>query len=486
MGRTLTVLHALGLLLVVFSIAYVIPVVTSLIYGDITMFLDFLLAMLWTASAGVLMWMLTRRYKGELSIRHGYLLVVTMWTTMPLFATIPLLLMIPGLSFTDAYFETMSAMTTTGATVLVGLDNLPPAINVWRHELNWLGGLGVIVLAVAVLPLLGIGGRQLFKAETPGPMKDSALTPRIADTARNLWLVYFVITLACIASLKWAGMDWLDAVCHAFSAMGLGGFSTHDASIGYFNSPLIEFVMIVFMLFAVVNFATHFLVWRSKSLSIYPRDAEGRAAVGLILLSCVGIAFFLWWQNVYPDFLTALRHASFNVVSIATSSGYASVDFAQWPIFAPMWMMFLACIAASSGSSGGGIKMMRTMVLFKQGGREFIKLLHPAAINPMKIGGHVVPNNIVFAVLGFIFLYFMTIATLTFVLLISGMDFISGFTAVLACVNNFGPGLGTVGPAGNYQGLTDFQTWVCAFGMLVGRLEIFTVLILFTPQFWRR
>ncbi|MCK9201471.1 MAG: TrkH family potassium uptake protein [Gallionella sp.] len=486
MGRTLTVLHALGLLLVMFSFAYVIPVVTSLIYGDITMFFDFLLAMLWTASAGILMWMLTRRYKGELSIRHGYLLVVTMWTAMPLFATIPLLLVIPGLSLTDAYFETMSGMTTTGATVLVGLDNLPPAINVWRHELNWLGGLGIIVLAVAVLPLLGIGGRQLFKAETPGPMKDSALTPRIADTARNLWAVYLVITLACIASLKWAGMGWLDAVCHAFSAMGLGGFSTHDASVGYFNSPLIEFVMIVFMLFAVVNFATHFLVWRSKSLSIYLHDAEGRAAVGLIVASCFGIAFFLWWNNVYSDFLMALRHASFNVVSIATSSGYASVDYAQWPIFAPMWMMFLTAIAASSGSTGGGIKMMRTLVLFKQGGREMLRLLHPAVVNPMKIGGQVVPNNIVFSVLGFIFLYFMTLATLTFVLLISGMDFISALTAVLASVNNCGPGLGSVGPASNYQGLTDFQTWVCTFGMLVGRLEIFTVLILFTPHFWRR
>lgn len=486
MGRTLTVLHALGLLLVVFSIAYAIPVVTSLIYGDITMFMDFLLAMLWTAASGVLLWMLTRRYKGELSIRHGYLLVVTMWTTMPAFAAIPLLLMIPGLSLTDAYFETMSAMTTTGATVLTGLDDLPPAINVWRHELQWIGGLGVIVLAVAVLPLLGIGGRQLFKAETPGPMKESALTPRIADTARNLWIIYVAITLVCIASLKWAGMDWLDAVCHGFSAMGLGGFSTHDASVGYFDSPLIEFVLIAFMLFAVVNFATHFLVWRGKSLGVYLRDAEAVAAVGLILLSCVGIAFFLWWNNVYPDFLTALRHASFNLVSIATDSGYASVDFAQWPIFAPMWMFFLACICASSGSTGGGIKMMRTLVLFKQGGREFLRLLHPAVIDPMKIGGHVVPNNIVFAVLGFIFLYFMTIATLTFVLLISGMDFLTGFTAALSMVNNIGPGLGAVGPSGNFAGLTDFQIWVCTFGMLVGRLEIFTVLILFTPRFWQR
>jgi len=486
MARTLTVIHVLGLLLVMFSTTYVIPVVTALIYGDSTMLLDFLLAMVWTAAAGVLMWMLTRRHKGELSIRHGYLLVVGMWTAMPAFATIPLLLMIPGLSLTDAYFETMSAMTTTGATVLTGLDNLPPAINVWRHELQWLGGLGIIVLAVAVLPLLGIGGRQLFKAETPGPMKESALTPRIADTARNLWVVYVAITLVCIGALKWAGMNWLDAVCHAFSAMGLGGFSTHDASVGYFDSPLIEFVLIVFMLLAVMNFATHFLAWRGKSLRTYLRDAEAVASVGLILVSCVGIALFLWWNNVYPDFLTALRHASFNLVSIATDSGYASVDFAQWPIFAPMWMLFLACICASSGSTGGGIKMIRTLVLVKQAGREFLRLLHPAVVNPMKIGGHVIANNIVFSVLGFIFLYFMTIATLTFVLLISGMDFISGFTAVLASVNNIGPGLGTVGPSGNFQGLTDFQTWVCTFGMLVGRLEIFTVLILFTPHFWRR
>ena len=485
MQRTLTVIHALGLMLVVFSTAYIMPVFTAIIYSDYSMLLDFLLAMIWTLAIGFLMWLLTRRAKGELSIRHGYLLVVTMWTAMPAFATLPLLLAIPDLSFTDAYFETMSGITTTGATVLVGLDTLPPAINVWRHELNWLGGMGIIVLAVAVLPLLGIGGRQLFKAETPGPMKDTALTPRIAETARNLWVVYVAITLVCIAALKWAGMGWLDAVCHAFAAMSLGGFSTHDASVGFFNSPLIECILIVFMIIAAINFATHFLAWRGKSLRVYLRDAEAIATVILILGSCVGIGAFLWWHGVYPDFWVALRHASFNLVSMATDCGFASVDFSQWPIFAPLWMLFLSCIAVSSGSTGGGIKMIRTLVLFKQAGREFLKLLHPSAVNPIKIGGHVVPNNIVFAVLGFIFLYFMSVVTLTFVLLISGLDFISSFSAVIACINNAGPGLGVVGPASNYQGLTDFQTWVCAFAMLVGRLEIFTVLILFTPHFWR-
>jgi len=406
MHRIFTVIHALGLMLVVFSAAYLMPIAASLIYADGTL-INFALAMVMTAATGVLMWMLTRRYKGELSIRHGYLLVIGMWTAMPAVATLPLLMVIDRLSFTDAYFETMSGITTTGATVLTGLDNLPPAINIWRHELHWLGGMGIIVLAVAVLPLLGVGGRQLFKAETPGPMKDSALTPRITETARNLWLVYLCITAACILSLKAVGMNWLDAICHAFSAMGLGGFSTHDASVGYFNSPAIEFVLIVFMLLAAMNFATHFLAWREKSVKMYLRDTEAIATVMLILASCLGIALFLWWKGVYPSFWTSLRHASFNLVSIATDCGFSSVDYNQWPIFAPMWMLFLSCITASSGSTGGGIKMIRTLILFKQAGREFVKLLHPAAVNPMKIGGQVVPNNIVFAVLGFIFLYFI-------------------------------------------------------------------------------
>ncbi len=485
MHRVFTVFHSLGLLLVVFSAAYLMPIAASWIYHDGTL-IDFALAMVMTAAAGTLMWLLTRRHKGELSIRHGYLLVVGMWTAMPAVATLPLLMVIDGLSFTDAYFEAMSGITTTGATVLTGLDTLPPAINVWRHELQWLGGMGIIVLAVAVLPLLGVGGRQLFKAETPGPMKDAALTPRIAETARNLWLVYFSITVACLLSLKALGMSWLDAVCHAFATMSTGGFSTHDASIGYFNSPAIELVLIVFMLLAGVNFATHFLAWRTRSLKLYLLDAEAAAMIGVILSSCVGIALFLWWKGTYPNFVIALRHASFNVVSMATDSGFESTDFGQWPIFAPMWMLFLSCIAVSSGSTGGGIKMIRTLVLTKQAGREFLRLIHPAAVNPMKIGGQVVPNNIVFAVLGFIFLYFMTVATLVFVLLISGLDLISSLSAVVACINNAGPGLGLVGPAENYSGLSVFQDWVCIVAMLAGRLEIFTLMIIFTPRFWQR
>ncbi len=485
MVRSLTVVHALGMMLALFSVTYILPIITSVIYQDGTL-LDFVLAMMMTFLAGTLMWLLTRRYKSELSLRHGYLLVVMMWTAIPAFATLPLLIALPNLSFTGAYFETMSGLTTSGGTVLTGLDSLPQAVNLWRHELVWLGGMGIIVLVVAIMPLLGIGGRQLYKAETPGPMKDSTLTPRITETARSLWLVYLGITVACIVSLKWAGMSWFDAVCHAFSAMGLGGFSTHDASIEYFHSPLIEFVMIIFMLLAVINFATHFLALREKSLRAYFRDVEGKSSVLLLLVSCVVIALLLWWKGVYPSFWTSLRYASFNLISIATSAGYSNTDFSLWPIFAPLWMLFLSSIGASSGSTGGGIKMIRTIILFKQAGREFTKLLHPSAIAPMKIGGAVVPNNIVFSVLAFIFLYFIIVVVLVFAMLISGLDFMTAFTAVLASINNVGPGLGQVGPASNYSGLTVFQTWLCTFAMLIGRLEIITLLIVFTPKFWKR
>ncbi len=240
------------------------------------------------------------------------------------------------------------------------------------------------------------------------------------------------------------------------------------------------------MLLAAVNFSTHFLVWKAKSLKVYLNDTEANATIILILGSCIGVSVFLWWHGTYPSFWTTLRHVSFNLVSVATDCGFVSADFDQWPVFAPMWMLFLSCVSVSSGSTGGGIKMIRTIILFKQAGREFIKLLHPAAVNPMIIGGKVVPNNIVFSVLGFIFLYFMTVVTLTFSLMASGPDFISSFSAIIACINNAGPGLGQVGPAGNYAGLTSFQTWVCTAAMLAGRLEIFTLVIIFTPRFWQR
>jgi trk system potassium uptake protein TrkH len=288
-----------------------------------------------------------------------------------------------------------------------------------------------------------------------------------------------------VVALKLAGMNWFDAVCHAFAALSLGGFSTHDASVGYFDSPLIEAVLIVFMLLAALNFVTHFLAFRQRSLTAYWHDPEVGAVLGLVAASCLAISLYIWQVGVYPEFLTALRHVSFNLVSLATDCGFASTDFNSWPVFAPMWMLLLSCVTASSGSTGGGLKMIRTVLMFRQGVRELERQLHPAARLPVKIGGHAVPNQVVFAIQAFVMMYIATIVTMTLVLLASGLDFTSAFSAVIACINNAGPGLNEVGPATNYAGLNDFQTWVLAFTMLLGRLELITVFVLFTRAFWR-
>ena len=485
MIRLLSLARIFGLMLTVFSVTYLLPILTSLVYDDGTAML-FVTDMGLTLGAGLILWGLTHRFQRELKARDGFILVVLAWLGMAAFATFPLMSHLLDLSFTDAYFETISGLTTTGATVLSNLDYLPPAINLWRHELNWLGGMGIIVLAVAILPILGVGGRQLYVAETPGPMKDSKLTPRITETAKNLWLTYALITLACILSLKWAGMDWLDAICHAFASMGLGGFSTHDASVGFFDSPEIEAVLSFFMLLAGMNFATHFVALQEKSFSPYKLDMEAYPYLILMVSSILGITLYLWQQDVYEDFFTSLRHTSFNLVSIGTGCGFASTDFSLWPLFAPLWMLFLGSVAACTGSTGGGIKMMRTMILVKQAQMQMFLLAHPAAINPLKLAGTVVSSRILLSVLGFIFAYFMSVVIFTLLLVMTGMDFLSAVTAIIACMCNAGPGLGEVGPASNYASLSDFQTWVCTVAMFLGRIEIFTALILFTPAYWRK
>ncbi|MHB1186025.1 TrkH family potassium uptake protein [Thiobacillus sp.] len=484
MRRVLPILHVLGLVILIFSFTMLLPLAVAFILGDAALY-AYDEAFLITFVSGLLTWLFTRHNKRELQTRDGFLLVVLVWAALPAFAALPLLFYLPDMSFTDAYFETTSGLSTTGATVLVGLDALPPSINLWRHFLNWLGGMGIIVLAVAILPMLGIGGRQLFKAETPGPMKDSKLTPRIADTAKSLWLVYAGITLACIVALKVAGMSWFDAICHAFAAMGLGGFSTHDASVGYFNSPAIEAVLIVFMLLAAMNFATHFMAYRSRSLQAYRGDPEVLPMLGLVVVSCIGSALYIWHAGTYASYWTALRHVSFNLVSLATDCGFASVDFNQWPIFVPLWMLFLSCVTVSSGSTGGGIKMIRSLVMFKQSQRELQRQIHPTAVLPIKLGGIPISNQVVFAVQVFVMLYVVSIVAMTLILVASGLDFLTSFSAIIACINNAGPGLNQVGPATNFSVLTDFQTWVCTFAMLLGRLELMTVFVLFTRTFWR-
>jgi len=481
----LAVVHVLGSMLMLFSLAYLLPMATSVIYAD-GLLIDFVVAALICLGAGGLLWAFTRRNKRELRSRDGFLLVSLGWTLMSAIATVPLLMAIPGLSFTDAFFETMSGLSTTGATVLVGLDSLPPSVNLWRGALHWYGGMGIIVLVVAILPLLGVGGMQLYKAETPGPVKNEKLTPRITQTAKALWFVYLLITVACVLALKVAGMNWFDAVFHAFSTLSLGGFSTHDASIAYYDSQAIELVLIAFMLVSALNFARHFMVWQQKSLHAYLTDSEAKAMLAVLAVATLGVTLYIWHDGVYASFWTSLRYVSFNLIALATTCGFMTQDYAVWPIFAPMVMLMLSCYSCNVGSTGGGIKMFRTLVLFRQAGRELMLLVHPQAVRPVKIGGQVVQNQIVFAVLAFVVLYFGTVVVLTFTLLASGLDFISAFSAVIACINNAGPGLGVVGPASNYQGLTDFQTWTCSTAMLLGRLEIFSFLVLLTPQFWRK
>ena len=468
-----------------FAVTFVLPLVSALVFQDGT-FDDFAIAAGINVVIGLAIAGATRRYKRELKARDGFLLVTLAWVLMSLSAAVPLMIALPGISFTDAYFEAVSGLTTTGSTVITGLDNLPPSINLWRHALHWFGGIGIIVLAVAVLPLLGVGGMALYRAETPGPVKDEKLTPRITETAKALWLTYIGITAIGVVALRSAGMGWFDALCHAFSAMGLGGFSTRDASIGAFDSAVIEIVLIVLMLVATLNFSRHFMALRNRSLDPYRRDSEAKAILVLVGASVVAIALLLTLRGTYPTFLEALRHSAFNVVSVASTTGFVSEDFGLWPIFAPVWMLFLSCIVCSTGSTGGGIKMFRTLLLARQAQREMKLLVHPSAVIPIRIGGQVVPDRIAYSVLAFIFLYFQTIAVLTFALLLTGLPLVEAFTSVVASVNNMGPGIGQTGPAGNYQGLTDLQTWICTVAMLLGRLEIFSVLILFTAAFWRK
>jgi trk system potassium uptake protein TrkH len=485
MSRLFAVVNVLGKMILVFGFTMLIPLGLAM-WGNDGARLVFETSILITMSCGLMMWVATYRYKRELQTRDGFLLVVLIWSVLPVFAMLPLVLHLPQLNLSKAYFEAVSGLTATGATVLTGLDSLPPSINLWRGEIVWLGGMGLIVLVVAILPLLGVGGRQMLNAEIPGPMKENKLTPRIAETAKGLWSIYASLTLICALAYKWAGMNWFDAVMHAFTTLGLGGFSSHDASFGYWNSPRIELIAIIFMLIAGINFSTHFLAWRAKSFSAYQYDSEVFLYLSIVLISCISLACYLWLENVYPDPLNALRYATFNIVSVATTTGFSSTDYSLWPIFIPLWMLFLAGFCTSSGSTGGGIKMIRARILYQQVYREMITIMHPNAIIPAKLGRSVVSSRVIFAVFVFLFVYTASIVLMTLILTLSGMDFMTSFSAAVACVNNLGPGLGNIGPATTYASLTDFQIWVCGFAMLLGRLEFFTLLVIFTPAFWRK
>ena len=481
----LAVAALVGRMVLLFALLLLVPLAFAVWQHD-NAERAFITATVVTGACGLGLSLLTRRFRRELQPRDGFLLVGMTWVVLPLFGALPLWLALPGLSVTDAYFEATSAFTATGATVLVGLEHLPLSVNVWRCFMMWVGGLGIIVLAVAILPLLGVGGSQLFKAEVAGPMKDQKLTPRIADTARVIWVAYLAISVACFLSYRAAGMGWADAFMHMCSTVSLGGFSSYDASLGHFDSAAIEAVAIVFMLMSGVPLLLYFVMWRSRSAAVLWRNLEVRAFFLLLLGCTLLITAYLVANHAYSSPWEALRHAAFHVVSIATTTGYATYDYAQWPLFAPLLMILLGCFATCAGSTGGGIKMVRLLLMLKQAKRELVRILHPNVVNPVVLGGQAVSDRVMQSVIAYMMMYGGSLVVLTMVLLFSGLDVVTAFTAVIACVNNIGPGLGEVGPAVNYSGLTGFQTWVCTFAMLLGRLELLSVLVLFTPAFWRR
>lgn len=479
------VLAVLARVLMGFSLAYLVPLAWSVGAGDIGFARIWAIGFLLSLGTGWALAVGMRRQRRELQPRDGFLLVTLVWLVLPACAAVPLMWTVPGIEWADAYFEAMSALTATGATALTGLDRLPLSVNIWRCFLQYIGGLGIILLVVAVLPLLGLGGMQLYRAETPGPLKDDKLTPRIAETARGLWTVYFALSLACLLAYRVAGMDWPDAFMHMCTTMGLGGFSSHDASFAHFESAAIEGVAIVFMTLAGISFLRYFAVWRARSVGVLRRDTEVRAYLAVLLGGTLTVTFALMADGRH-DFPEALRAAAFHVVSLATTTGYAAADYALWPAFAPVLMIFLGCFASCAGSTGGGIKMVRMLLLVKQARRELVRIIHPRVVNPVTLGGATVPSGVLSAVLAYMLIYGASIVGLTLVMLLSGLDLVTAFSAVIVCVNNIGPGLGEVGPVGHFGVLNDFQLWVLSFAMLLGRLELMSVLVLLTPQFWRK
>ena len=486
--RYTQVFNALSLILICFSLTMLIPLGVAFYYQEtsqssfaiaLALALAFALFLLWRTNTN-------KRKQKDISVRDGFLLVASTWIVLPFFAAFPLYFYFDSLTFIKAYFEAVSGLTATGATVLSGLDALPLSINLWRTQLHWLGGMGVIVLAVAILPMFGIGGRQVFKAEVTGPMKEARLTPRIAQTAKGLWSVYLIMTLLCIVALMQCGMGGWDAIMHAFSVMGLGGFSSKDTGLDYFDSLSINLTVMFFALASGVNFATHFLALRSRSLKPYRNDVELPVYLGGLAASIFGITIYLFFAGSYASFWDALHHVAFHAISLATSLGFVIDDYALWPMFAQLWILSLGCWLACGGSTGGGMKTIRAIILFKLIFRELLLAMHPAAIKPVRLRGMTIPDSVLHGVLAFAFIYAASIIALTFLQLASGLDLVTAFSSIVACINNTGPGLNLVGPAANYQGLNAFQIAVCTFAMILGRLEIFTLLVIFMPAFWRK
>ncbi len=491
--RLSSVQRILGILLMIFSVTMVPPMMVSIWTGDGAL-IDFVYGFCITLFLGAAIWFPVRNSKEHLRVRDGFLIVVLFWTVLGTCGGTPFMFSDnPHMNFTDAVFESISGMTTTGATILTKIEGLPDSILYYRQQLHWFGGMGIIVLAVAILPLLGIGGMQLFRAETPGPMKDAKLTPRIRDTAKSLWYVYVGITIACALAYWLAGMTFFDAVGHSFATVATGGFSTHTDSMAYFNSPTIEWISIVFMILAGANFSLHYLSLRYRSIKIYWRDPEFKVYFAGTIIIALVIAATLLITKTYTGVHDSIRDALFHTVSVGTTTGFATAPFAEWPTFLPVLLMFVGFVAGSSGSTAGGIKTIRALLLYKQGWREILRIIHPNAKILVKLGKDTVNDRVIDSVWGFFAIYAILFVIMMLMLMATKMnvggemvyiDIKTAFSAVAACINNVGPGLG--GVASHMADVSIPAKWILAFAMLLGRLEIFTLLVILTPAFWRR
>lgn len=477
------ILRVTGILLMMFSVTMLTPVPIAWVFGEAT-YGAFLTAFAFTALSGGVLYLFSPSGQ-DLRNRDGFVITVLFYAALGAFGAFPFYLL-EGVStsFTDALFESLSGLTTTGATVFTGLDEMPRSLLFYRQQLQWLGGMGIIVLAVAVLPMLGVGGMQLYRAESPGPVKeDNKLTPRITQTAKALWFIYLLFTVVCAIAYWIAGMSWFDAICHSFSTVAIGGFSTHDASIGYFDSPAIEAIAVFFMLVSGMKFGLHFVALRSRSAQPYWRDPEVKFFLTLMFVLALTVSSALLLSGTSAG-LEGIRSGIFQAISIATTTGFTTTAFSEWPGALPYLIFFAAFAGGCAGSTAGGLKIVRVLLIYLQGMREVKRLIHPSAVIPVKLGRDPVPDRVMEAVWGFFSAYVMVFLVFLLLLLATGENFITAFSAVAACLNNLGPGLG--GVAANYAGQPDFSKWVLCLAMLMGRLEIFTLLVLFTPHFWRR
>lgn len=481
MAHRIYILGIIGFLCIAYSLTLLPPMAVSFWFDDGELG-DFIATFILLLSLGALFWMPFRKQAGELRRTDGFLIVALFWMLLSLISALPFW---TGwhLDFVDSLFEATSGFTTTGATVFTDLDVIPPSILYYRQQLQFFGGMGLIVLAIAILPMLGVGGSQLYRAETPGPMKDEKLEPRLAHTARGLCLIYFALTFTCALAYWMAGMQPLEALEHSYSTVSTGGFSTHDESMGYFRSPVIYNLAIVFMLLGAINFGLHFVAVTNKRFSIYILDTEARTFLVIVAGFTLFYTAVLYYERVYSTFDDALQYSLFEVTSVITSTGYGISDFSVWPLFLPVLLIFISFVGGCGGSTAGGIKVIRILTLFKQAANQIFLLVYPRGVRPVKIGSRVLDDRTIQAIWGFFAVYIVIYAGLTLAMVASGLDQVTAFTAVAACINNLGPGLGDV--SATFTSVSDSAKLVAIAAMLLGRLEIFTLLVILTPGFWK-